>query len=145
MRVSTKGRYALRVMADLAEHGSGSYIPLKEICERQDISKKYLESIVGILSKAGLVEGASGKGGGYRLTKRPEEYHLDEILTLTEGSLAPVACTRKDAEPCRHADSCCTLPVWVGLSEVIQAYLNKITLKDLVQNGNEHSHKEAES
>lgn len=100
---------------------------------------------MGILSKAGLVEGASGKGGGYRLTKRPEEYHLDEILTLTEGSLAPVACTRKDAEPCSHADSCCTLPVWVGLSEVIQAYLNKITLKDLVQNGNEHSHKEAES
>ena len=145
MIVSTKGRYALRVMADLAEHGSGSYIPLKEICERQDISKKYLESIVGILSKAGLVEGASGKGGGYRLTKRPEEYHLDEILTLTEGSLAPVACTRKDAEPCSHADCCCTLPVWVGLSEVIQAYLNKITLKDLVQNGNEHSHKEAES
>ena len=145
MLVSTKGRYALRIMIDLAEHQRDGYIPLKETAGRQGISEKYLEGIIKILVKDKMLTGVRGKGGGYRLTKRPEEYHLDEILTLTEGSLAPVACTRKDAEPCRHADSCCTLPVWVGLSEVIQAYLNKITLKDLMQNGNEHSHKEAES
>ena len=100
MLVSTKGRYALRVMIDLAEHSSGGYIPLKDIAERQDISEKYLESIVVLLSKAGLLEGLRGKGGGYRLKRKPEEYRVSEILKLTEGSLAPVSCVEGGCDPC---------------------------------------------
>ena len=112
MMVSTKGRYALRVMIDLAEHDDGLYIPLKEIAARQDISEKYLESIVKLLTRNGDLVGVRGKGGGYRLTRKPEEYPLGEILRLTEGSLAPVACLEEGAHPCDRAAQCRTLPVW---------------------------------
>ena len=108
MTVSTKGRYALRVMVDLAEHASGDYIPLKAVAGRQNISQKYLEAIMTSLSKAGLVEGAHGKGGGYRLCRPPENYSVREILEVTEGELAPVACLKKDAPPCDMAERCRT-------------------------------------
>ena len=133
MLVSTKGRYALRVMADLAEHPSEGYIPLKEIAQRQEISEKYLEAIIKILVKARLVSGVRGKGGGYKLTRAPEQYTVGSILRLTEDSLAPVACLDADAYPCPRAVNCLTLPLWQGLDRVINEYLNGITLADLLQ------------
>lgn len=111
--ISTKGRYALRVMIDLAEHNDGKYIPLKDVAERQGISKKYLEIIVKDLVKGGLVSGASGKGGGYKLCRTPEEYSVGEILDLTEGtSMTTVACLAQNAEECPRAAACRTLPLW---------------------------------
>ena len=110
--ISTKGRYALRVMIDLAEHGGDGYVPLKEIAERQKISKKYLEIIVKDLVNGSLVNGVSGKGGGYRLCRRPEDYTVGEILELTEGSLSSVSCLSLGAEPCPRAADCETLPLW---------------------------------
>ncbi len=133
MLISTKGRYALRVMADLAEHPSGGYVPLKEIAERQEISEKYLEAIIKILVKARLLTGVRGKGGGYKLTRAPEQYALGTILRLTEESLAPVACLEENAAPCSRADGCRTLPVWQGLDRVINEYLDGITLADLLR------------
>ena len=133
MKISTRGRYALRVIIDLAEHGGGSYIPLKDIAARQEISQKYLESITALLSKNGLVEGVHGKGGGYRLCRPPEEYSVGEILRLTEGSLAPVACLEKGASPCERAAECRTLPLWSGLNDVINEYLDRFTISDLVR------------
>lgn len=129
--ISTRGRYALRVMIDLAEHG-GRYIPLKEIVERQDISQKYMESIMAELSKSGFVEGLHGKGGGYRLSRPPEAYRLGDILRLTEGTLSPVACLECGAPPCARAAECRTLPMWNGLHRVITDYLDGITLADLI-------------
>ena len=105
MMISTRGRYALRVMVDLAEHATGAFTPLKEVAERQDISQKYLESIMSNLSKSGFVEGAQGKGGGYRLVREPGEYKVGDILRLTEGSLAPVACLEADAKTLRHVSA----------------------------------------
>ena len=133
MMVSTKGRYALRVMIDLAENNKGEYIPLKDIAKRQDISQKYLESIMVILSKAGLVDGRHGKGGGYKLNRTADEYTVGEILRLTEGSLAPVACLECGAKPCPRAASCPTLPVWSELDKRISGYLDGVTLADLVK------------
>lgn len=132
MIVSTRGRYALRVMTDLAEHGREDFIPLKAITERQNISRKYLESIMTSLSKAGLVEGAHGKGGGYRLCREPDEYKVSEILTLTEGTLAPVACLAPGAAPCEMAERCRTLPMWKKLSKVIGDFFDSYTLADLM-------------
>ena len=109
---STKGRYALRVMIDLAQQGSSDYIPLKDIAERQDISKKYLEIIAKDLVKGKLLIGASGKHGGYKLSRRPDEYTVGEIIELMEGSMAPVACLADDSEPCPRKDVCRTLPMW---------------------------------
>ncbi len=133
MLISTKGRYALRVMADLAEHPSRGYIPLKEIAQRQGISGKYLEAIIKALVKAGLLSGVRGKGGGYRLTRAPEEYTVGSILRLTEDSLAPVTCLEADAEPCSRAADCLILPLWQGLDRVINEYLNGVTLADLLR------------
>lgn len=133
MLVSTKGRYALRVMADLAEHPSEGYVPLKEIAQRQEISEKYLEAIIKILVKAKLLSGVRGKGGGYKLTRTPEQYTAGEILRLTEDSLAPVTCLEENAEPCARAGICLTLPLWQGLDRVINEYLDGITLADLLQ------------
>ena len=133
MLISTKGRYALRVMIDLVEHQSEGYIPLKEIAERQEISEKYLESIIKILVKAKLLDGLRGKGGGYKLTKAPEQYTAGAILRLTEESLAPVACLEDGAAPCTRAAECRTLPMWQGLDKVINEYLDSILLSDLVQ------------
>lgn len=132
MMVSTKGRYALRVMIDLAEHDDGRFIPLKEIAARQGISEKYLESIVSILVKGKLVEGLRGRGGGYRLTRAPEDYSVGEILQLTEGSLAPVSCLESDRSPCERAEHCLTRPMWQKLDHMIADYLNHVRLSDLL-------------
>ena len=131
MMVSTKGRYALRVMIDLAEHDDGLYIPLKEIAARQDISEKYLESIVKLLTRNGDLVGVRGKGGGYRLTRSPEEYTVGGILRLTEGSLAPVGCPGLESRSCSRAEECRTLPMWQKLDQLINSYLESITLADL--------------
>ena len=132
MLISTKGRYALRVMIDLAEHRSGEFISLKEIAQRQEISEKYLESIIRTLVKAKVVESLRGKGGGYRLTKNPEQYTVGEILRLTEGSLAPVACLDGDCKGCSRSDECPTLDVWKNLDKLINDYLDGVTLDTLV-------------
>ena len=133
MKISTRGRYALRVMIDLAEHGGGSYIPLKDICARQEISQKYLESIMALLSKGGLIEGVHGKGGGYRLCRPPEEYPVGEILRLTEGSLAPVACLECGAKPCERAARCRTRPLWDKLDSLVRQYLDSVTVAQLAE------------
>ena len=133
MLISTKGRYALRVMIDLAEHQSEDFIPLKVIAERQEISEKYLESIIKLLVKAKLLNGLRGKGGGYQLTRAPEQYTVGSILRLTEESLAPVACLEDGAASCPRMASCRTLPPWQGLNKVINDYLDNVTLADLVQ------------
>ena len=135
MLISTKGRYALRVMIDLAEHRSGEFISLKEIAQRQEISEKYLESIIRMLVKAKAVESLRGKGGGYRLTKNPEQYTVGSILRLTEESLAPVACLEPGASACSRAAECRTLSLWQGLDQAINSYLDGITLEDLMRRG----------
>ena len=133
MMVSTRGRYALRVLVDLAEQDSDRYITLQEIAERQEISEKYLESIVRELVKAGFLDGLRGKGGGYRLGKSPEEIGVLDVLKLTEGSLAPVACLEDGAKPCSRAGSCRTLPLWEGLNKVVREYLGHYPVQDLVR------------
>ena len=133
LMVSTRGRYALRVLVDLAEQDSDCYITLREIAERQEISEKYLESIVKELVKAGFLEGLRGKGGGYRLGKQPEEIGVLDVLKLTEGSLAPVACLEDGAKPCSRASDCRTLPLWEGLNKVVREYLGHYTVQDLVR------------
>ena len=135
MMVSTRGKYALRVMIDLAEHGSGSYVAMKEVAERQEISLKYLEKILPPLVSGGLIEGVSGKGGGYRLTKDPSEYRVGEILKLTEGDLSPTACSGDGNETCDRAGECRIKPVFDGLGEVITGYLDRFTLADLASGG----------
>ena len=135
MLISTKGRYALRVMIDLAEHRSEEFISLREIAIRQEISEKYLESIVRMLVKAKVVESLRGKGGGYRLKKAPEEYTADSILRLTEESLAPVACLEEAADACPRAARCKTLPLWQGLDKAIHEYLKSVTIADLMEQG----------
>ena len=132
MLVSTKGRYALRVMIDLAEHQNDSFIPLKEIAARQQISEKYLESIIVILSKAGLVQGIRGKGGGYKLIKSPSEYTAADIINLTEGSPAAVHCLKGEPNICPQKNTCKTLPMWTRLDGMIHSYLRSVTLEDLV-------------
>ena len=129
--ISSRGRYALRVMTDLAAQDPERPVALKEIAARQDLSQKYLEAIMTTLSKGGLVEGQHGKGGGYRLNRRPEEYSLGEILRLTEGSLAPVACLEDGAERCAHP--CPSLPVWEKLERLVADYLDSVSLADLLQ------------
>lgn len=133
MMISTRGRYALRVMIDLAENSDGSYLAMKEVAQRQGVSLKYLERILPLLVDGGLVEGLRGKGGGYRLTRDPEEYPIGEILRLTEGDLAPVACLEKGAHPCERADNCQTLPLWKELDTLINGFLDSKTLADLIQ------------
>ncbi len=135
MLISTKGRYALRVMIDLAEHQSEEFISLKEIAQRQEISEKYLESIIRMLVKARVVESLRGKGGGYRLRKAPEQYTVDSILRLTEESLAPVTCLESNAEACFRSGGCRTLALWQGLDKVIREYLESVTIADLVEQG----------
>lgn len=131
--ISTRGRYCLRVMIDLAEHQGESYIPMKDVAKRQDISLKYLEKILPVLVKNGIVEGLQGKSGGYRLSRKPEEYTLGQILRLTEGTLAPVACLECGAAPCERADQCRTLPVWTELDRSVNEYLDSVTIADLLK------------
>ena len=133
MLISTKGRYALRVMIDLSEHQSDGFIPLKVIAERQGISEKYLESIIKLLVKAQLLNGLRGKGGGYKLTKSPDQYTVGAILRLTEDSLAPVACLESGALPCDRMAECRTISMWQELDKLINNYLDSITIADLVQ------------
>lgn len=133
MMISSRGRYALRVMIDLAEHRDEGLIPMKDVAQRQGLSLKYLERILPVLSKNHYVEGTHGKGGGYRLTRAPEEYPVGDILRLTEGGLAPVACLACDAEKCEREDTCRTHPLWTGLYDVINDYLDHVTIADLMQ------------
>ena len=135
MLISTKGRYALRVMIDLAEHQSDEFISLKGIAQRQEISEKYLESIIRMLVKAKVVDSLRGKGGGYRLNKSPDQYTVGSILRLTEESLAPVSCLEKNAEPCPRSGQCRTLNLWQGLDKVIHEYLEGVTIADLMEQG----------
>lgn len=130
--ISTRGRYALRVMIDLAEHDKGEYIPLKDIAERQGISKKYLEIIVKDMVKGSLVSGASGKGGGYKLCRRPEEYVIGEILELMEGSLSSVACLAAETNECPRKGTCQTLPMWTEYDEMIHDFFYGKRLTDLM-------------
>ena len=130
--ISTRGRYALRVMIDLAEHSGPKYIPLKDIAERQGISKKYLEIIVKDLVSGKMLIGVSGKGGGYRLARKPEDYPVGEIIELMEGSLASVACLEDDAFPCPRADRCETLPLWKEYDQLVRDFLYGKKLSDLV-------------
>ncbi len=132
MMISTKGRYALRVMVDLAENGNDGYVALKEIAQRQSISKKYLEAIMALLSKAELVDAVHGKGGGYRLNKPAEAYKIGDILRITEDTLAPVACLEDGAEPCPRESKCRTVPMWKKLYIFINEFFDGITIADLM-------------
>ena len=136
MVISSKGRYALRVMVDLAEHGGDGYVSMRDVARRQEISDKYAGQIMTLLSRAGLVDGVTGKGGGYRLSRAPEEYTADEIVCLAEGTLAPVTCM-KDGESCERAGQCPTRPMWEGLDRVITEYLSRWTVADLLKNAQE--------
>ena len=132
MMISTKGRYALRVMIDLAENYGKGFVPMKEVAERQDISLKYLERILPVLTKNRLIEGHQGKGGGYRLTAEPDRYRVGEILRLTEGELAPVACLNCSANKCERAETCKTLPMWSDFYRLTNSYFDGIRLSDLM-------------
>ena len=134
MMISTKGRYALRMLVDMAEHErGGGYVPLKEIAARQEISEKYLESIVKLLVQNTVLIGGRGKGGGYRLNGTPDQFTVRRILEITEGSLAPVACLCEPHEPCARMANCRTYPMWQGLSKLIRDYLDSYTLADLMK------------
>lgn len=132
MKISTKGRYALRMLLDLAEHQGDSYIALKDIAARQEISKKYLEQIVPLLNRSDVLRTNRGFQGGYRLAQSPDKYTVGDILRITEGSLAPVACLDQEPNECLRCNECLTLDVWKGLGEVIDGYLDGITLQDIL-------------
>ena len=131
--ISTRGRYALRVIIDLAEHDNGVYIPMKEIAERQEISLKYIERILPDITKGDIIEGIHGKGGGYRLKRPPEDITVGEILRLTEGDLAPVACLAEDAPPCEKKADCRTIAMWSGYAKLTNEYFDSITVAQLVK------------
>lgn len=132
--ISTRGRYALRVMIDIAEHSGGDFVPMKEVAARQEISLKYIERIMPLLTKENLVEGQHGKGGGYRLCRPPEDYSVGEILRATEGGLAPVACLECGAKPCSRAAECRTLPMWQKYYAMTNEFFDGISIADLMQN-----------
>ncbi len=132
MKISTKGRYALRLLTDLALHQADGYVSLKDISERQDISKKYLEQIVPMLNKSGILRTNRGNRGGYMLAKLPEECTVGDVLRATEGSLAPVSCLDYEVNDCPRAGSCATLFVWEGLNKVVSDYLDRITIQDIL-------------
>ena len=132
MKISTKGRYALRMLIDLAEHQNCGFVALKDIAERQNISKKYLEQIIPIFNKSDILRTTRGSQGGYKLSRSPDKYTVGEILRLTEGSLAPVDCLRQEPNECERSAVCTTLPVWQGLTRVINEYLDSITLQDIL-------------
>ena len=139
MKISTKGRYALRLLLDIAQNQQDGFVSLKEIAERQEVSKKYLEQIIPLLSRAELLQTSRGYQGGYRLARRPEDYTARDILRLTEGSLAPVACLDCEVNTCPRSANCPTLPLWQGLDRVIEDYLAGVTLQDLIDRQREHS------
>ncbi len=132
--ISTRGRYALRILIDLAEHqGEDGYLPLKEIAERQEISEKYLESIAKTLVQGKILLGSRGKGGGYRLIREPRDCSLGSILRLTEGDLSPVSCLEEGVVRCEQAEECPTLPIWIRLNNLIQRFLDSVSLADLME------------
>ncbi len=133
MKISAKGRYALRLMLDLAEHNTGEYITLKDISDRQEISMKYLEQIITPLSKAGFLRSVRGPQGGYRLVMEPKEYKVGDILRATEGKLAPVACLEQEPNECSRCEYCATISFWQGLFDVINEYVDSVTLEDLLE------------
>lgn len=133
MKISTKGRYALRIMLDIAMHDDGKYIPLKDIAKRQNLTVKYLEQIISLLNKAGYLQSLRGNTGGYRLAKNLDEYIVGDILRVTEGDLAPVACLKKCGDFCQREDICNTVSFWRGLDRVINEYVDSYTLKDLLK------------
>lgn len=135
MRISTKGRYALRIMLDLAQHAEQGPVALREISERQNITPKYMESIMALLLHDKLVQSLRGKAGGYILTRKPEDYPVYEILASAEGGLAPVHCLSMDENTCPIRQSCLTIPVWEGLHKVIEDYLTGISLQTLINQG----------
>lgn len=135
MKISTKGRYALRMMLDIAQHQEESFVTLKDIAQRQAISKKYLEQIALQLTQSGMLRAMRGHQGGYRLVKAPREYTVIQILKITEGSMVPVACMEQDPNQCERCSFCLTLPIWQGLDQVIQEYLGSITLQDILDRG----------
>ena len=132
--ISTRGRCSLRIMLDLAERPQGGYTPMKEVAARQEISLKYIEKIVPLLTKAGLIEGVHGKGGGYRLCRAPENITVGEVLRVTEGELAPVSCLECGAKPCSRAAYCKTLPMWKEYNRLTNEYFDHISLADLLGN-----------
>lgn len=132
MNITSKGRYALRVMLDLAQHRDEAYVSLKAVSDRQGLSMKYVESIVANMKKAELLESARGKEGGYRLSREPEDYTIGEILRGIEDNLAPVACIKAGSIECEHAGECMTVPMWKELDDITNAYLNQVTLEDLL-------------
>lgn len=133
MMISTRGRYALRILIDLAEHRDAGYVTLKELAERQEISEKYLESIAKELVRARILEGLRGKGGGYRLGRAPDQINVLEVLSCMEGTLSPVACLEEGARPCSRAADCRTLPLWKGLDKLVSDYLGGFTVQDLAR------------
>ena len=133
MMVSTRGRYALRVIIDLAENAADGYVPMREVAERQGLSLKYLERILPLLVSEHLVEGVHGKGGGYRLSKEPSKISVGEVLRITEGDIAPVACLESNAVKCEQINDCRTLPVWKGLNDRINEYLDSVSIADLMK------------
>ena len=133
MMISTRGRYALRVMIDLAEHADAGYTPMKDVAARQEISLKYLERILPALAKNNLIEGIQGKGGGYRLTRSPEDYRVGEILRLTEGDLAPVACLECGSTPCGRSIDCRTIEMWNRFNQITNDFFDGITVADLMR------------
>ena len=140
MMISTRGRYALRVLIDLAEHNDGNYIPMKDVAERQDLPLKYLERILPVLTQNKLIVGLHGKGGGYRLVRSPDEYTVGEILRLTEGNLVPVSCLEQDAEPWERAAECRTLDMWTKFFKMTNEFFDGITVADLMktESGNDY-------
>lgn len=137
MKISTKGRYALRMLTDLANHSDEGFVSLKDIAERQNISKKYLEQIVPMLNKAGLLRTNRGNKGGYMMAKKPEEVTVADVLTATEGSLAPVSCLEFEPNECPMKEKCSTLYIWEGLYKTITDYLTSITVQDIVENSSD--------
>ena len=137
LKVSTKGRYALRMLLDLAEHKDGGFIPLRDIAERQNISKLYLEQIVALLHTSNILRANRGKQGGYMLAKDPSQYTVGQVLRITEGGLAPVACLEDEVNQCGRVEYCKTLPMWTGLKNVIADYLDSITLQDILEQARE--------
>ncbi len=133
MLISTRGRYALRVLIDLAEHQGHGYIPMKDIARRQEISLKYLERIIPVLTKNGIIEGLQGKGGGYRLAVSPDQCRIGDILRLTEGDLAPVACLEQGARPCPRAAQCRTFPLWTEFYQLVNSFFDAKTLADVIR------------
>lgn len=137
MKISTKGRYALRLMLDLAMNGNNKFVALKDIAQRQNISKKYLEQIVPLLNKSGALSTNRGYQGGYKLAKAPKDYTVGDILRITEGSLAPISCLDSETNFCERSNTCITLPIWKGLYKAVTDYLDSVTLQDIIDQNTE--------